>query len=148
MNPRHSSFLASAALALLLPVAAADHNTPAALEARIAPEGRLNVVAPGADSASAAGAQTTQTAQAPQSAKAVYDQVCAVCHNAGIAGAPLTGDASAWQSRIDRGLAAMVANAINGFQGATGVMPAKGGNAALSDDAVAAAVEWMVEQSQ
>jgi len=28
------------------------------------------------------------------------------------------------------------------------VMPAKGGNATLSDEAVAAAVEWMVEQSQ
>lgn len=143
MKSRPIFFLAPVVLALTL-AATADHNTPEALEARIAPEGRLNVVAPGAGAESAAAA----TAQAPQSAQAVYDQVCAVCHNAGLAGAPLTGDAAAWESRIAQGMAAMVANAINGFQGAAGVMPAKGGNASLSDDEVAAAVEWMVEQSQ
>lgn len=145
MNPRPFLLLAPAVLALtMLAVAPADHNTPEALEARIAPEGRLNVVDTGADAA----ADTATVAQAPQNAKTVYDQVCAVCHNAGIAGAPLTGDAAAWKTRIGQGMAAMVANAINGFQGATGVMPAKGGNASLSDDEVAAAVEWMVEQSQ
>lgn len=144
MNPRPFLLLAPAVLALTM-AAPADHNTPEALEARIAPEGRLNVVAPGDESTSAT---TATVAQAPQDAKTVYDQVCAVCHNAGIAGAPLTGDAAAWKTRIGQGMAAMVANAINGFQGATGVMPAKGGNASLSDDEVAAAVEWMVEQSQ
>jgi len=147
MNSR-TLILAPAVLALFVAAAAADHNTPAALEARIAPEGRLNVIAPGdADSAAAATA-AVDSAPVPQDAKAVYDQVCAVCHNAGIAGAPLTGDAAAWEARIAQGLASMTANAINGFQGATGVMPAKGGNATLSDEAVAAAVEWMVEQSQ
>lgn len=143
MNARPFFLLAPVALAFAI-VAFADHNTPEALESRIAPEGKLNVVAAGAANSAAA----AQTAQAPQDAKAVYDQVCAVCHNAGIAGAPMTGDAAAWEARIAQGMAAMVANAVNGFQGATGVMPAKGGNAALSDEAVAAAVEWMVEQSQ
>lgn len=141
MNSRPFIFLAPAVLALAI-AASAEHNTPEALESRIAPEGKLNVVAAGADSTVAA------VAQAPQDAKAVYDQVCAVCHNAGIAGAPATGDVAAWQARIAQGMAALVANAVNGFQGATGVMPAKGGNASLSDEAVAAAVEWMVEQSQ
>jgi len=145
MNSR-TLILAPAVLALFVAAAAADHNTPAALEARIAPEGRLNVIAPGDVEAAATAA--VDSAPAPQDAKAVYDQVCAVCHNAGIAGAPMTGDVAAWEARIAQGMAAMTANAINGFQGATGVMPAKGGNATLSDEAVAAAVEWMVEQSQ
>jgi len=148
MNSR-PTLLAPAALALaLLAVAAADHNTPAALESRIAPEGRLNVIAPGGDDSAAADSAVATVDQAPQDAKAVYDQVCAVCHNAGIAGAPLTGDVAAWEARIAQGMAALVANAIDGFQGATGVMPPRGGNATLSDEAVTAAVEWMVEQSQ
>jgi len=145
MNSR-TLILAPAVLALFVAAAVADHNTPAALEARIAPEGRLNVIAPGDVDAAATAA--VDSAPAPQDAKTVYDQVCAVCHNAGIAGAPMTGDVAAWEARIAQGLASMTANAINGFQGATGVMPAKGGNATLSDEAVAAAVEWMVEQSQ
>ena len=42
----------------------------------------------------------------------------------------------------------MYANAINGFQGATGMMPGKGGNPALSDEEVKAAVDHMVSESQ
>ena len=34
--------------------------------------------------------------------KAVYDQACGVCHNAGIVGAPKLGDAKAWEPRIPR----------------------------------------------
>lgn len=124
--------------------ASADHNSPEALKARIAPEGRLNVLAPG--EAPAGAAETVS--QAPQSAQAVYDGVCAVCHQAGIAGAPRTGDVENWQARIGRGMAVLVQNAINGYQGEAGIMPARGGNAALSDDEVAAAVRYMVEQSQ
>ena len=39
-------------------------------------------------------------------------------------------------------------HAINGYQGADGVMPAKGGNMALSDDDVINAVAFMVESSR
>jgi len=39
-------------------------------------------------------------------------------------------------------------HAINGYQGANGVMPAKGGNMSLSDDEVKNAVAYMVESSQ
>lgn len=73
---------------------------------------------------------------------------CAACHAAGIAGAPTTGDAGAWSSRIPQGIATLYEHAINGYQGDAGYMPAKGGNLALSDEAVKAAVDYMLEQVQ
>jgi cytochrome c5 len=39
-------------------------------------------------------------------------------------------------------------HAIVGYQGTMGVMPAKGGNPALSDEEVTAAVQYMVDQVQ
>ena len=36
-------------------------------------------------------------------------------------------------------------HAIEGFQGAAGLMPAKGGNPALTDEQVVATVQWMVD---
>lgn len=123
--------------------AQADHNTLEALKARIAPEGRLNVV-----SASAANTGTGGVAVALKDGETVYTAVCAVCHAAGIAGAPRTGDADAWQARIAKGLAVLVGNAINGTQGKGGVMPARGGNPALRDEEVKSAVEYMVKSSQ
>ena len=141
--PLKSPFFALlAALTLTLP-ASADHNSPEALKARIAPEGRLNVVGAGEGVESVA-----DVAAEPQGAEGVYASACAVCHSAGIAGAPRTGDVAGWESRIAQGMATLVEHAVNGFQGATGVMPPKGGNAALSDDEVAAAVEYMVELSR
>ncbi len=80
--------------------------------------------------------------------EAVYTQSCAACHDAGIAGAPKTGDQAAWAARIERGMDSLVKNAITGYQGEAGMMPAKGGNAALSDEEVEAAVHYMVERSR
>ena len=128
---------------VLSAVAVADHNTPEALDARTAPVGKLNVVADGGAIIESAAAQSGDT-----DGKTVYNTTCVACHGAGIAGAPKTGDAEVWVARIAQGMTLLVAHAIDGFQGETGVMIAKGGNAALSDDEVAAAVKYMVEQSQ
>jgi len=78
----------------------------------------------------------------------VYSMACMACHGAGIAGAPRTGDIRAWEERMIAGMDTLINHAINGFQGEKGVMPAKGGNPSLSDGEVAAAVEYMVAQSQ
>ncbi len=78
----------------------------------------------------------------------VYQSACVACHGAGIAGAPKLGDASQWAKRIAKGLDTLYASAINGVQGSAGVMPAKGGNPALSDAEVKAAVDYMVAQSK
>lgn len=77
----------------------------------------------------------------------VYQSSCAACHASGVAGAPKVGVSDAWKERIAKGNDTLYSNAINGFQG-TGFMPAKGGNASLSDDEVKAAVDHMVEASK
>ena len=39
-------------------------------------------------------------------------------------------------------------NAINGYTGELGMMPAKGGNPALSDEEVKAAVEYIISETK
>ena len=79
-------------------------------------------------------------------AKATYTSYCSVCHAAGIAGAPVNGDKAGWEPRLAQGIEVLVDHAINGYQGDAGVMPAKGGFTNLSDEEVAQAVYFMVEQ--
>ena len=78
----------------------------------------------------------------------VYNSSCAACHGAGVAGAPKVGDPGAWADRVSKGIEELYANAINGITGSAGVMPAKGGNASLSDGSVQAAVDYMLDQSK
>lgn len=76
--------------------------------------------------------------------KATYDKSCAVCHVAGVAGAPKFGDKAAWKARIAQGNDTMYNHALKGFQGKVGMMPPKGGNMSLTDADVKAAVDYMV----
>lgn len=91
--------------------------------------------------------QVAVAATAVIDAKKIYNGMCVACHGAGVAGAPRVGDKGAWAERIDKGASTLYANAINGVQGSSGVMPAKGGNPALSDDEIKAVVDYMVAQS-
>jgi len=109
----------------------------------LAPVGQMNV-----GTVSASAPQPVQVAAASIDGAQVYQGACMACHAAGIAGAPRTGDKAAWADRIAQGADTLYTHAIGGFQGKAGVMPAKGGNAALSDDEVKAAVDHMVAQSQ
>lgn len=77
-----------------------------------------------------------------------YNSACAACHNTGAAGAPKLGDKAAWKARIATGNKTLYDHAIKGYQGKKGFMPAKGGNASLSDAAVKAAVDHMVAKSK
>ena len=106
-------------------------------EVQVGSAGMMNNVIASANAAPAAGG-----------GKAIYDATCATCHAAGIAGAPKTGDKAAWKDRIAKGMATLDTHAIKGFQGKAGFMPPKGGNAALKDEDVKAAVKYMVEQSK
>lgn len=80
--------------------------------------------------------------------KKIYEGLCQACHGTGAAGAPKTGDKGAWGSRIGQGKDTLFKHAIAGFTGKTGTMPAKGGNPALSDAEVKAAVEHMIGLSK
>ncbi len=72
----------------------------------------------------------------------IYNNVCAACHGTGAGGAPKL-EAAAWEGRIDKGAEAVLANAINGYTGEAGLMPAKGGRTDLTDEQVKAAVDFM-----
>jgi len=78
----------------------------------------------------------------------VYQATCVVCHGAGIAGAPKLDDKGQWAKRIAKGVDTLYTSAVNGVQGSAGVMPPRGGNPALSDAELRAAVEYMVAQSK
>jgi len=109
--------------------------------------------APAAESAAApapaAEAAAEKVAKAPGHAAAVdgkktFEGACAVCHAAGVAGAPKVGEKAIWAPRIAQGKDALYEHALKG----KGVMPAKGGNAALSDADVKASVDYMVSLSK
>jgi len=80
-------------------------------------------------------------------AKADYEGKCSACHGLGIAGAPKLNDPDNWKPRVDKGIETLYENAIKGFTGSAGVMPAKGGFMALSDEEVKAIVDYMVANS-
>lgn len=71
--------------------------------------------------------------------KLIYDNVCSACHSTGAADAPIPGQTMA--ERAEKGLETLVHNAINGLN----LMPPKGGNTALTDEQVRAAVEHMLQ---
>jgi c(7)-type cytochrome triheme protein len=87
----------------------------------------------------AAGARTADL----PNGKTIYDGTCFACHNTGAAGAPKLGDAAAWAPRIKGGPAALYASAAAG----KGAMPARGGNAGLSNAQLNAAVNYMIGQA-
>jgi cytochrome c5 len=74
----------------------------------------------------------------------IYRQACAFCHDKGVAGAPKTGDVASWGPRLAQGIDTLYTVSLRG----KGAMPAKGGNPALSDGDVKAAVDYMVAQSR
>ena len=155
-------------LALVLAVAAAlgacsrqeDAATKAASSATPAPS------APAADTTVAA--SSTSTSPAPSSTgpdagkigamgaagagagagQDTYGKTCVACHGAGVAGAPKLGDKGDWGPRIAQGNDTLYKHAIEGYTGKKGMMPPKGGNTALADADVKAAVDYMVAQGK
>ena len=77
----------------------------------------------------------------------IYQNLCSACHANGAGGAPAP-TAAAWAPRIAQGRDVLVKHAIEGFQGAAGIMPARGGNARLTDEQVTASVDYMIEKYQ
>jgi len=73
-----------------------------------------------------------------------YSAACAMCHAAGVAGAPKAGDKAAWKPRIAQGKDVLYTSAIKGKN----LMPPKGGAVSLSDADIKAAVDYLVGQAK
>lgn len=82
---------------------------------------------------------TAAAGGAAKGGEEVYKLACSACHATGAAGSPKFADAGAWGARNKQGFDTLVKHAVEGFKG----MPARGGNAALSDVEVARAVAYM-----
>jgi len=93
-------------------------------------------------------ADASNNPPAAETGRSIYDQACKLCHDSGLAGAPMLGETDQWKTRITHGLDSMVSKAISGFSGNTGMMPPKGGFAHLSDEEVRLAVSYMVDSIQ
>lgn len=121
--------------------AAAASPAPAAAPAP-APAAAAPAAAPAAPAAAAPAAAPAPAVAA--NGEALYKQSCTVCHGAGVAGAPKTGDKAAWAPRIAQGVDALTASAIKG----KGAMPPKGGAMAASDAEIKAAVQYLVDRAK
>jgi cytochrome c5 len=99
--------------------------------------------APAAAAPTAAPAKTAAAAPAAGRAEGekIYQSSCVACHATGVAGAPKAGDKAAWAPRLQAGMNALYANALKG----KGAMPPKGGNLALADAEVKAAVDYLAD---
>ena len=115
-------------------------------EQRILPVGAVRSGEQGA--AALAEAQSAAVAAAPVvttelvvNGEEVYGGLCKTCHDAGVAGAPLTGSDQMVARLEEKGLEMLVSNAINGLN----AMPPRGGNPNLTDEQIQAAVEYMLQ---
>ena len=98
--------------------------------------------APDVPAAAAPAAAGTAPKADPAKGKVVYEGTCAACHATGVAGAPKMGDKAAWGPRVSQGYATLYSHALNGIR----AMPAKGGNAALSETDLANAVGYLMTE--
>jgi cytochrome c5 len=73
----------------------------------------------------------------------VYTATCAACHAAAVMGAPKLGDKPSWTPRMAKGVSVLYTSAQDGVK----LMPPRGGNPALKDDELKAAVDYMVSKA-
>ncbi len=122
-----------------------------------APAANTNAAAPATTEAPATTAAAPATQEKPAAEKTaassdnalaegenVYKSVCFACHATGVANAPLLGNKELWAPRIATGKESLYNSALHG----KGAMPPKGGNLALEDAKIKAAVDYMVSKAQ
>jgi cytochrome c5 len=127
------------------PEPASDANPSQAIlaEQRIAPVGAVRSGEEGSAALAAMQAAAVPVESAGDQVVdggAVYGGLCMGCHDAGVAGAPVTGSEQMAARLQEKGLDALVASAISGLN----AMPPRGGNPSLTDEQIKAAVEFML----
>ena len=133
--------LASAAmLAVVAGNAFAATANEEAIAERLKPYGTVCLAGdPCADEVAGGG---VAAAAGPRSGADVVGKFCSACHASGVLGAPKTGDAAAWQARLDGhggDFNGLLQNAINGLN----AMPPKGTCGDCSDEELLAAIHEM-----
>lgn len=150
MIKRFFCVLSGAAIAASVWAVELTDEQRAEIEARIKPVGEVCLQGescgglPGGAMAAAAGGGAAVAAAVD--GEATYNMACLACHASGAGGAPVVGNVDAWASRIAKGTDALYNSGLNGVAGTS--MMAKGGRADLSDDAIIAAVDFMIANSQ
>lgn len=94
--------------------------------------------------AAAAALLAPAAAMAERSGEELYNTKCAVCHAAGVAGAPLYGNAEAWAPRAAKGIDALLVSATNGLN----AMPPKGMCMDCSDSELKSAIQFMLDAAK
>ena len=135
---KRSLVLACACLLAGIGISAIPPGTDDEISARLEPFG--NICRAGDD----CGTVAVAAASGPLSGQQVYDQFCFACHMSGVGGAPLFGDVAAWGERAEKGMDVLMASTINGIN----TMPAKGTCMNCSDDELAAAVTYILDNAQ
>ena len=102
--------------------------SPQAVSARLQPIGTVEIGAAGSGAA--------------RSGEEIVKEVCAACHQAGVANAPKLADKAAWAPRIKLGLNGMLQSVIKG----KGAMAPRAGST-LTDQELASAVVFMANQA-
>lgn len=110
-----------------------DSMAPEMVLSRIAPVALYNTGAPLPEPKDAV----------PLTGEQVYNRLCMTCHDTGVTDAPIKGNADQWAPRIAQGADTLFQHSLEGLN----AMPAKGGDASLSDEEVKNAVVFMVNAS-
>ena len=117
----------------------------ALVEKRIAPVGAVRYGDDGAaalaEAQAAAAAAAAPAEPVEVNGETVYNGLCMACHGAGVSGAPIPGSEAMAARESEKGLDGLVQTAISGIN----AMPARGGNPALTDEQIRAAVEFMLQ---
>jgi cytochrome c5 len=101
---------------------------PEAVSARIQPVGKVEFGAAGSGAA--------------KSSEEIVKEVCAACHQAGVANAPKLGDKAAWAPRLKQGFNGLMQSVIKG----KGAMAPRAGTS-LTDQELAGTVVFMANQA-
>lgn len=113
---------------------------------RIKPFGQVRVEQDASLNAHAPTAVVKEAAQDKEkvlSAKAIYEQHCAVCHRSGLAGAPIYRNSQQWKPRLSaKSMDELTSSAVKGIN----AMPPKGACNACNDDDIRRAIEYMLPQ--